>query len=149
MKPYSTILAISAVLAVPFAHGAAGAEGRVPPQERPAFMTTSEVPAGVSRMVEGTSGLWVFRNSQDLGPHAQVRKIVSGTTSDLVLLEGGYRQNIRPGMVCLVEQSGRAIAALVIAESTADHAVALILELAPRAAIKAGDTAKIKTVHFN
>jgi hypothetical protein len=118
--------------------------------ECPDFVSVSEVSAKAPRSQnEVPQSLIIFRNNEEAVPQGHVEKVITASSTDLVLLDAGYKQNIRPGMVCLVEQEGKAIASLSIAESTLDHAVGLILTLAPGAVIKAGDTAKIKTVHFN
>ncbi|MDR2845239.1 MAG: hypothetical protein LBV28_03995 [Puniceicoccales bacterium] len=117
-----------------------------PAAERPAFMATGGYThTGAIKMDKDAAGLLVFNGSHDLGPQARVLQVVNGEHADIVLLEGGYRQNIRPGVVLSIEQAGEPIALLVNAESTEDNAAALILNMAPKALIQAGDTAKIKT----
>lgn len=82
-------------------------------------------------------------------PSAQVGEVISGATTDLVRLNSGYRQNLRPGIICTIEKNNRTAATLIIAAATTDAAIALILDLQPEQSITAGDTARIKTIHFN
>jgi hypothetical protein len=119
--------------------------------QRPAFLQPEDASNGEAvKMNKGAAGLLVIQSSRDTTFRARVSKVVTGDTTDIVLLEGGYRQGISPGMVLHIEQEpGRPVAALVVADATVDYAAALILEVAPSATIKAGDSAKIKTIHFN
>ena len=75
---------------------------------------------------------------------APVASVVSGREADLVVVAGGYAQGLRPGMVCAVVRSGETVAKVIVAEATAERAVALVLTLAPSAEIRAGDAVEAR-----
>lgn len=75
---------------------------------------------------------------------AQVINVVAGRTSDLVVLAGGYNHGLRPGAVCTVTHAGRPLASIVIAETSAQRAVALILSLDDSAQISSGDIVTLR-----
>lgn len=86
--------------------------------------------------------------AEQAGPRVgEVIRIKSGTHADLVIINAGYGRNIRPGMQLSLSRQGKAIASLVVAEATQESAAALILDLTPNETVKAGDSAKVKTVH--
>lgn len=70
---------------------------------------------------------------------ASVSAVITATTSDLLVLDGGHERGIRPGAVCSVTRAGRFVGSVVIAESARHRAVALILSLEPSAQINPGD----------
>ncbi len=76
----------------------------------------------------------------------EVLRVRTGTHADLVILNAGYAAGVRPGMNLILSRQGKAIASLVVAEATQDSAAALILDLTPDETVKAGDSAKVKTV---
>ena len=76
----------------------------------------------------------------------EVVRIQAGKHADLVILNAGYAAGVRPGMQLILSRQGKAIASLVVAEATQDSAAALILDLTPNETVKAGDSAKVKTV---
>jgi hypothetical protein len=76
----------------------------------------------------------------------EVLRVETGTHADIVIINAGYGRNIRPGMQLSLSRQGKAIASLVVAEATQDGAAALILDLVPNETVKAGDSAKVKTV---
>ena len=76
----------------------------------------------------------------------EVVRVETGTQTDLVIINAGYARNIRPGMKLSLSRQGKAIASLVVAEATQDSAAALITDLTPNETVKAGDSAKVKTV---
>ena len=84
-----------------------------------------------------------FYNAPEVG---RVLRIESGVNTDLVIINAGYARNVRPGMKLTLSRQGKAIASLVVAEATQDSAAALILDLTPNETVKAGDSAKVKTV---
>lgn len=76
----------------------------------------------------------------------EVVRVQAGARADLVILNAGYAAGVRPGMQLHLSRQGKAIASLVVAEATQDSAAALILDLSPNETVKAGDSAKVKTV---
>jgi hypothetical protein len=70
---------------------------------------------------------------------ASVASVVAGRESDLVKVQGGYAAGLRPGMVCAVNRSTKAVAQVIIVEADAERAIALVLSLAPSAEILSGD----------
>lgn len=75
----------------------------------------------------------------------RVERVEAGETADWVLLDAGYERNVSPGMKITVRRQGKAIATLVVAETTAQAAAALILELTPNQTVQPGDSAHITT----
>ena len=70
---------------------------------------------------------------------AEIVAIASGAAQDLVVLDGGYAQGFRRGMVVLALADGAVKGRLLVAEARVDRAVALILELAPGQILEIGD----------
>ena len=75
---------------------------------------------------------------------AQVVEVVTGRTTDLVVLANGYDQGFRPGTVCTVTRAGRAFGSVIVAESSEQRAIALILSLDDKARITAGDVVNLR-----
>lgn len=75
----------------------------------------------------------------------RVIRVEQGEHADWVLLDAGYERNVRTGMNITVRRQGKAIASLVVAETTARTAAALILDLTPNQTVQAGDSAHITT----
>lgn len=75
----------------------------------------------------------------------RVLRIEAGENADWVLLDAGYERNVSPGMKITVRRQGKVIATLVVAETTAQAAAALILELTPQETVQPGDSAHITT----
>ncbi len=75
---------------------------------------------------------------------AAVVEVVAGRSTDLVVLGSGYNQGFRPGTVCTVTRAGRALGSVVVAESTEQRAVALILSLDDQARIANGDVVSLR-----
>jgi hypothetical protein len=65
--------------------------------------------------------------------------------ADLVLLGAGFDAGLRQGMVCRVTRGEADIAEVVLVELRDRASAALILSLAPRQSIRAGDIATVKT----
>jgi hypothetical protein len=65
--------------------------------------------------------------------------------ADLVLLGGGFDADLRPGMVCRITRGSVDIAEVLLVELRPTCGAAVILSLAPRQSIHAGDLARIKT----
>lgn len=75
----------------------------------------------------------------------QVTKVEPGENADWVLLDAGSERNVRSGMKITVRRQGKVIASLVVAETTAHAAAALILDLTPNQTVRSGDSAHITT----
>lgn len=84
---------------------------------RPAWATGEIAPSGVSA----------------------IASVVAGADADLVVLADGYEHGLRRGMVLTASADGTAKGRLLVAETTANRAVALILELTGPAPFAAGD----------
>ncbi|MDR2430515.1 MAG: hypothetical protein LBD14_06495 [Puniceicoccales bacterium] len=152
----ATAVCITAVMAMATPLSAVTAHSANPPSsesarhERPAFLERDTRAVTIPRTLSHRDTTHFFAlPSAASTPSAQVAEIISGLTTDLIRLNGGYRQNLRPGVVCTVEKNGQASATLVIVAATTETSVALILDLHPEQFITVGDTARIKTIHFN
>jgi hypothetical protein len=77
-------------------------------------------------------------------PAATVVAVEPTRVADLVLLRGGFDSGLRQGMVCRVTRGNTEIAEVLLVELRPAHSAALILSVAPRQAIRAGDIASIK-----
>ena len=66
--------------------------------------------------------------------------------ADLVLLGAGYDAGLRQGMVCRVTRGETEIAEVVLVELRDRASAALILSLASKQSIRAGDIATVKTI---
>ena len=75
---------------------------------------------------------------------ASVVSIAPTRAADLVLLDAGFDAGLRQGMVCRVTRAGREVAEVLLVEIRPQHSAALIVGLAPRQAIRAGDSVRIK-----
>ena len=85
----------------------------------------------------------VMESAEAVG-RAQVLEVIAGRSTDLVVLANGYNQGFRPGTVCTVTRAGRALGSVIVAESSEQRAVALILSLDEKARILAGDTVNLR-----
>jgi hypothetical protein len=83
-------------------------------------------------------------SSAEADGRAQVSEVITGHTTDLVVLAGGYNSGLRPGAVCTVTREGRALGSVIIAEANEQSAVALILSLDSSSSIKSGDTINLR-----
>ncbi len=119
---------------------------------RPSFVREpimAEVEGGADAEQRG-EGLLIILDEEKFSPEqVRVASIIETSRLPLVMLDAGYDKNIRPGILCLVEQHGQAISLLVIAEADVSQAIGLIFTLADPATIQPGDRVRIKTVHFN
>lgn len=79
------------------------------------------------------------RQSLEPSGLASVRSVQTGEAQDLVILDGGLAQGFRQGMVAIVERENATVARVLIAASTEDASVGLILELSPEQEIASGD----------
>ena len=77
-------------------------------------------------------------------PAGTVVAIQPTRIADLVLLRGGFDAGLRQGMVCRLTRGSSEIAEVILVEIRRNHSAALIVNLAPKQSIRAGDTASIK-----
>lgn len=91
--------------------------------------------AAASAVAAGTRALGLA----EADGKAPVVSVITGQTTDLVVLEGGHDRGFRPGSVCTVTRNGLPLGSVVIAEATRSRAVALILSLDAGARILSGD----------
>jgi hypothetical protein len=75
---------------------------------------------------------------------ASVVAVEPTRVADLVLLDAGFNAGLRQGMVCRVARSGLEIAEVLLVEIRPQHSAALIVSVAPRQAIRAGDSVHLK-----
>ena len=77
-------------------------------------------------------------------PVATVVAIQPTRVADLVLLRGGFDVGLRQGMICRVTRGSSEIAEVILVDLRSGHSAALIVNVAPKQSIRAGDTASIK-----
>jgi hypothetical protein len=77
-------------------------------------------------------------------PAAAVVAIEPTPVADLILLSHGFNAGLRQGMVCRVTRGATEIAEVLLVDLRPTCSAALILSLAPRQSIRAGDLAAIK-----
>jgi hypothetical protein len=77
-------------------------------------------------------------------PAATVVAVEPTRVADVILLRGGFDAGLRQGMVCRVTRGNTEIAEILLVELRPSHSAALIVSVAPRQSIRAGDTAAIK-----
>ena len=77
---------------------------------------------------------------------AEVVAVQPTRVADLVLLGRGFDAGLRQGMVCRVTRGGTEIAEVLLVELRPNCSAALILNLASKQFIHAGDTASIKVL---
>lgn len=66
--------------------------------------------------------------------------------ADLVMLGAGFDAGLRQGMVCRVTRGSLEVAEILLVDLRPSCAAALIVSVAPRQSIRAGDTASIKVI---
>jgi hypothetical protein len=64
--------------------------------------------------------------------------------ADLVLLSNGFNAGLRQGMVCRITRGTTEVAEVLLVDLRPSCSAALILSVAPRQSIRAGDLASIK-----
>jgi hypothetical protein len=77
---------------------------------------------------------------------APVVTVQTTRVADLVILGGGFDADLRAGMVCRVTRAGADIAEILLIELRPTSSAAVILSLAPKQSIHAGDLASMKTL---
>ena len=78
------------------------------------------------------------------GPVASVVADQPTRIADLVMLNGGFDAGLRQGMVCRVTRGTAEIAEVILVELRPTCSAALIVNVAPKQSIRAGDAASIK-----
>jgi hypothetical protein len=77
-------------------------------------------------------------------PGASVIAVQPTRVADLVLLGGGFDAGLRPGMICRITRGTTEIAEVILVDLRPACSAALILTLAPKQSIRAGDFASVK-----
>jgi hypothetical protein len=75
---------------------------------------------------------------------AVVAAVQPGRVADLVLLDGGFDAGLRQGMVCRVMRGTAEIAEIILVDLRPGCSSALIVSVAAKQSIRAGDVARIK-----
>jgi hypothetical protein len=75
---------------------------------------------------------------------AAVVAVQPARVADLVLLDGGFAAGLREGMVCRVTRGAAEIAEILLVDLRPACSAALIVSVAPRQSIRAGDVATVK-----
>jgi len=76
---------------------------------------------------------------------AQIIRVASLPSADLVVLDAGFEAGLRQGMVCTVSRSGESLGELLLVELRPRAATALILGLATGRSLQSGDSVAVKT----
>ena len=79
-------------------------------------------------------------------PAAAVVSVQPTRIADLVMLNGGFDAGLRQGMICRVTRGTTEVAEVLLVELRPTCSAALIVSVAPRQSIRAGDTAAIKVL---
>ena len=79
-------------------------------------------------------------------PSAAVVAVEPNRVADLVMLSGGLNAGLRQGMVCRITRGTTEVAEILLVDLRRTCSSALILNLAPKQSIRAGDLASIKVL---
>jgi hypothetical protein len=79
-------------------------------------------------------------------PSAAVVAVEPTRIADLVMLNGGFNAGLRQGMVCRISRGNTEVAEVLLVDLRPTCSSALILSLAPKQSIRAGDLASIKVL---
>ena len=74
--------------------------------------------------------------------------VAAATGTDVVLLDNGFDQGFRTGMLCEITHAGDKVGEIILVEVRADRAAGLITELKDNRVIRFGDAVRIKTVQY-
>jgi hypothetical protein len=77
---------------------------------------------------------------------AQISRIASLPSADLVVLDAGFEAGLREGMVCTVSRGDESLGELLLVDLRPRAATALILDLAAGQRLQSGDAVAVKTV---
>ena len=89
-------------------------------------------------------GYWLSAIAAAAAPVAAVATVQTTRVADLVLLNGGFNQGLRSGMICRISRGPTEIAEILLVDLRPACSSALILSVVPRQSIRAGDLASIK-----
>ncbi|MBL9200386.1 MAG: hypothetical protein JNL39_07750 [Opitutaceae bacterium] len=111
----------------------------------PAFSSFRRVrAAAVLALLGGFGSLGMA--SAVAAPAAAVVAVQPARVADLVLLDRGFDAGLRQGMVCRVSRGSEEVAEILMVEVRPACSAALIVSLAPRRAVRAGDVASVKLI---
>ena len=79
-------------------------------------------------------------------PVASVVAVEPSRVADLVMLNAGFNAGLRQGMVCRLSRGPTEVAEVVLVDLRPTCSAALILNVAPKQSIRAGDVAAIKVL---
>lgn len=79
-------------------------------------------------------------------PATTVASVQSTRVADLVLLSNGFNAGLRQGMLCRVTRGTTDIAEILLVDLRPTCSSALIVNVAPKRSIRAGDVATIKVL---
>lgn len=74
--------------------------------------------------------------------------VAAATGTDIVLLDNGYDQGFRTGMLCEITNAGDKVGEIILVEVRADRAAGLITQLEDQRVIRFGDAVRIKTAQY-
>jgi hypothetical protein len=77
---------------------------------------------------------------------AEVVAVQPARVADLVLLRGGFDAGLRQGMICRLTRGNVEIAEVLLVDLRPSCSAALIVNVAARQSIRAGDIASIKVL---
>ena len=77
-------------------------------------------------------------------PSAAVIAVEATRVADLILLRGGFDAGLRQGMICRITRGSLEVAEVIVVDLRSAHSAALIMNVAPKQSIRAGDLASIK-----
>jgi hypothetical protein len=80
----------------------------------------------------------------NVAPVAEVAAVQPTRVADLVLLSSGFNAGLRQGMVCRISRGTTEVAEVLLVELRPNCSAALILSVAAKQSIRAGDAASIK-----
>ena len=79
-------------------------------------------------------------------PVASVVAVQPTRIADLVMLSGGFDAGLRQGMICRVTRGSTEVAEVLLVDLRPTCSAALIVSVAPKQSIRAGDIAAIKVL---
>lgn len=77
---------------------------------------------------------------------SKILSVESLLAADLVLLDGGLRDGLQPGMLCEVSRGSQQIGQIVIIEASSTRSAALITSKMQYSTFKSGDLARVQTI---
>jgi len=84
------------------------------------------------------------RASAQTAPAATVMAVQPTRIADLVVLDRGFNAGLREGMICRISRGPADVATVQLVELRPTCSAALILSVAPRQSIRAGDAARLQ-----